>query len=205
MAAFLVAPPVFYIACASAANLNIGVRHILPAYPHILAVAAIAASVLWTRGAMARVLVVALYVANVLEFGMVYPHSLTFFNAAVGGPSNGHRYLVDSNLDWGQDLQPLHRWMVDNDVRQIALAYFGTADPAYHGIRHVRLPSGPGFAMGDVPPLPLPGYVAVSETVLAGPYLDDKGRAFYRPFRDIEPHAVIGNSIRVYWMTRPWW
>jgi hypothetical protein len=204
-AAFLVAPPVLYVVCASAANLNIGVRHILPAYPHIVAVAAIGASVLWTRGAMARVLVVTLYVANVLEFGMVYPHSLTFFNALVGGPSNGHRYLVDSNLDWGQDLEPLHRWMVDNEVHQIALAYFGTANPAYHGIRHVRLPSGPGFALGDVPPLRLPGYVAVSETVLAGPYLDDNGRAFYRPFRDIEPHAVIGNSIRVYWMPRPWW
>ena len=33
----------------------------------------------------------------------IYPHYLAHFNEAVGGPRNGYRYLVDSNLDWGQD------------------------------------------------------------------------------------------------------
>ena len=34
----------------------------------------------------------------------VYPHSLSYFNEAAGGPAGGHNHLVDSNIDWGQDL-----------------------------------------------------------------------------------------------------
>ena len=33
----------------------------------------------------------------------VYPHFLEFFTCTVGGPSEGYHYLIDSNLDWGQD------------------------------------------------------------------------------------------------------
>ena len=40
-----------------------------------------------------------------------YPHSMSYFNEAVGGPENGHAYLVDSNIDWGQDLFFLKRWL----------------------------------------------------------------------------------------------
>jgi hypothetical protein len=36
---------------------------------------------------------------------------MSYFNEAVGGPENGHAYLVDSNIDWGQDLFFLRRWL----------------------------------------------------------------------------------------------
>ena len=34
----------------------------------------------------------------------VYPHQLAYFNELAGGPEEGHRHLLGSNLDWGQDL-----------------------------------------------------------------------------------------------------
>jgi hypothetical protein len=51
-----------------------------------------------------------------------------------GGPNGGWRYLVDSNLDWGQDLGGLKQWMDENEVDHIWLSYFGEGRPDYYGI-----------------------------------------------------------------------
>ena len=37
-----------------------------------------------------------------LSSALVYPYELSYFNELVGGPTGGYRYLVNSNLDWGQ-------------------------------------------------------------------------------------------------------
>jgi hypothetical protein len=115
-------------------------------------------------------------------------------------------YFTDSNLDWGQDLKPLKGWMDRNAVTRINLAYFGSADPAYYHIDCTYMPGSPFFVPNSSIGRPqLPGYVAVSETVLSGVYFDERGRAFYRGLRDRAPIAHIGHSIRVYWVERPWW
>jgi hypothetical protein len=41
----------------------------------------------------------------------IFPHFLAYFNELVGGPNNGYLYVVDSNLDWGQDLKRLNAWI----------------------------------------------------------------------------------------------
>ena len=40
----------------------------------------------------------------------VTPHYLAYFNTVSGGPAHGSEHLIDSNLDWGQDLVGLKRW-----------------------------------------------------------------------------------------------
>ncbi len=54
---------------------------------------------------------VALVCASALETVSVYPHFTAFFNQAAGGPAQGANYLVDSSLDWGQDLKKLKTYM----------------------------------------------------------------------------------------------
>ena len=132
--AFLVLPLVLFLAVAMTSSLNIGLRHILPIYPFVIMIAVVGAHTLmrtWSRG---PTIVAALLAAGLLEFVSVYPNNLAFFNRAVGGPSNGYRYLADSNIDWGQDLKPLKAWMDRQGVSHINLAYFGTAEPEYYGI-----------------------------------------------------------------------
>jgi hypothetical protein len=68
------------------------------------------------------------------ESASAYPSYLGYFNAAVGGPSEGHRYLLDSNLDWGQDLIRLAEYARTHEVQPLCLAYFGTASPDYYAI-----------------------------------------------------------------------
>ncbi|HUK83652.1 MAG TPA: glycosyltransferase family 39 protein [Verrucomicrobiae bacterium] len=203
---FVLLPVGLYVGPAMSTRFNIGLRHILPIYPFLLLVAAAAVKeLLEAKQRTGRAVIAALAVCWLLEFGRVYPKTLAFFNQFVGGPRKGYEYLVDSNLDWGQDLKPLKRWMDQHGVAHINLAYFGSADPTYYHIDCTYLPGAPPFAEQLVKPPQLPGYVAVSDTILVGAYLTDRGRAFYRPLRDREPVADIGYSIRVYWADQPWW
>jgi hypothetical protein len=207
--AFLVVPVVLFLAAAMTSRLNIGLRHILPIYPFVILMAALAGEALLTRvgGRRGAVALGAVLLAGALEYGRAYPDTLAFFNAAAGGPRRGFEYLADSNVDWGQGLKPLKRWMDRHAVTRINLAYFGVADPAYYGIESTPIWGStiPTLAPQDIGPPLLPGYVAVSVTLLNGvPFAPDQ-REFYKPLRDREPAALIGGSIRVYWVDAPWW
>lgn len=198
-------PPAVYLAAAMSTEINLGLRHILPVYPFVLLLAAVAvAAVLgadWRRRTQGLVLG-PIFAGGLLVFTLSYPRHLTFFNVLVGGPGNGARYLTDSNLDWGQHLKLLKQWMNQHQVRRINLAYFGVVSPDYYGIENVPLPGSSDFAgNGGKPPL-LPGYVAISATLLSGVYFSPEWRLFYRGFANVKPVAVIGNTINVYRVQR---
>lgn len=69
----------------------------------------------------------------------IWPDYLSYFNEFIGGPKNGYKYLRDSNIDWGQDLPALAKYMRDNNIDSIKLHYFGVADPASYGIKYTKL------------------------------------------------------------------
>ena len=203
---YILLPILGFLGPAMTAKLNVGLRHILPIYPFVLLVAAKAVAELWnTKRRPLQLLLGGLYVLAVGEVASVYPHYLAFFNRFVGGPRNGYEYLADSNLDWGQDLKGLKVWMDKNNVRHINLSYFGTADPAYYKINCTHLPGAPFYDQQLVGEPQLPGFVAVSATNLRGVYFNAEWRNFYEPLLKIEPAAVIGYSIYVYPVQRPWW
>ena len=76
----------------------------------------------------------------------IAPHYLAYFNPVGGGPDNGWHHLVDSSLDWGQDLPGLKRWLDRQQTKSpVFLSYFGTGDPAYYHIDAQRLPFANNF------------------------------------------------------------
>ena len=162
---------------------NIGLRYILPVYPFLTLFAGTAVRARLTRRWVPWVLVG----WQALAVAWVYPDFLTFFNLTVGGPSGGKEVLLDSNLDWGQDLKGLGRWIRDNKVERIYVDYFGRACLREEGVQ-----STPDFEGG---------LIAVSATHLKGVYAEDKDR--YRFLWDLTPRAVIGGSIFVYEAPRP--
>jgi hypothetical protein len=203
---FLFASVALYLVTAMNSPFQVGIRHILPVYPFLLVITAAGVQML-VRTRVGRMAVVAPVAAWVAMLVTVYPHTLTFFNLLVGGPRYGSEYLADSNIDWGQGLKALKSWMTRHDVPRVDLAYFGSADPKYYGITYAQLPAAtPGFRLPDAParwrPPTLPGYVAISATVLTGVYLDDQWRLFYSGLRHRTPTAVISNSIFVYRLDR---
>ncbi|HEX6383215.1 MAG TPA: hypothetical protein VF177_00960, partial [Anaerolineae bacterium] len=131
---------------------------------------------------------------------------LSYFNAAAGGPENGHSILIDSNIDWGQDLLRLKAWMVANDVAEVKLAWFGTADPAYYDINHQPVPGFPRnryYSLWANPPFnpeaPEPGIYAISASNLWWELsLPLQGQPVYAWFRQRPPDHRVGYSILIY-------
>ena len=198
---FLLLPLAMFLAAASLFKFNLGLRYILPIYPLVLLIAGrFVATLVNDRHRLVLISVLAL---SGMEWAWIHPHELAFFNLLVGGPRHGSEWLVDSNLDWGQDLKLLKRWMQTHNVSHINLSYFGTADPAYYEIEYTPLPGYPPFV--PFAPPRLPGYVAISATNLRGVYLTEVGRALYRPLLQMKPVATIGYSIYIYRVERPWW
>jgi len=195
---FLWLPPLLYMAMAMTRSLNIGHRHLLPIYPYLFILAARSADA-GLRDPRRGVRIVsgallAWYAAGTL---LQHPHHLAYFNAIAGGPRRGYHWLVDSNLDWGQDLKGLKAWMDRRGVPEIKLSYFGTGDPGYYGIRCERLPGHlrpPRLASqihaGD--------WVAISATNLQAVYLDGEARRLMERFRALTPADQVGYSILLY-------
>src|SRR3989344_2863577 len=122
-----------YWATSLRSTLNIGVRHLLPIYPFtILLVSGQALKIIQNSNIKNKIVPILIFILAgwyVFENLSVYPHYLTYFNQTVGGPSGGYRYVVDSNLDWGQDLKRFSDWVKKNNIPKIEFDYFGWADP----------------------------------------------------------------------------
>jgi 4-amino-4-deoxy-L-arabinose transferase-like glycosyltransferase len=194
----LLAAAIIFFLLAVWLKLNVGLRHIIPVYPFLFVLIGGTIGAIWKSGLRpARLSLIFVGCWLISSTLWVYPNYLAYFNEIVGGAPRGHKILVDSSLDWGQDLKELKKWMTQNRVKKIQFAYFGTADPAYYKIDAVYLP---GSVFVSDPPLTdvaaTPPYLAISETHLAGLYLDHRDR--YAKFRDQIPLAIIGNSIRIY-------
>jgi hypothetical protein len=99
----------------------------------------------------------------------IHPHYLAYFNRLAGGPRQGYRHLVDSSLDWGQDLPGLSRWLETNAAgTPVHLSYFGSGDPEHYAIEAELLPCY--FYYRETPDTrPLrPGIYCISATMLQG-------------------------------------
>ncbi len=195
---FLLVPIVAFFSAAAWSGLNIGLRHILPVYPFLFVWLGGVSAKIWLGtsrfGRCGLLLLLLWLVASSLK---TYPNYMAFFNEMVGGPKNGSRILLDSNLDWGQELKGLKRWMDDRKIQKIRLAYFGSMDPWYYGINAVPAPGTIIFNWrGDKDDSPTSPYIAISATYLAGLYLRPNDP--YLSFRSKTPVASIGNSILVF-------
>lgn len=135
-AAFLAVPVAVYAATALIFPLNIGHRHLLPLYPILFLTAGSAIGL--AESARTAKLLAALLAAFAISSLSAFPRHLAYFNLLAGGTANGWRFLADSNLDWGQDLDRLRPKMREHRLEAVYLAYFGPADPGAHGIAYRR-------------------------------------------------------------------
>jgi len=181
-----VAAAIALVAVASLGRINIGVRHVLPVFA-LMSIAAgcgLAALVSDVRGpattrTAARVLAAALAVWLVVESHVAHPDYLAYFNEAVG--DDGDLVLLDSDLDWGQDLFRLERLLRERGIEQVHLLYFGPAILSRHSLPQV-LP----LERGE----PARGWIAISAMYRRSP-----GFEWLSAY---EPVAWAGRSIALY-------
>jgi hypothetical protein len=195
--ACLMIPSVIYFASALSSNLNLGIRHVLPIYPFIyLLIALAAAKVRANRPRLFKWSAASLGALLIVETLAAFPNYLSFFNL----PSRPYRLhlLSDSNLDWGQDLLALSRWQAEHPQTRLYLCYFGSVDPAAYGIRYINLPGGIYLNPNEQRP-DQPGVIAISASRLQGLHLSPELREFYKQLlKDQQPIDVLGGSIYLF-------
>jgi hypothetical protein len=186
--------PLLIVAACLPSHINLGMRHVLGAFPLLAVCAGTAAAWLWQSWPAAaawqrvagRGAVVLLFGWQLLAGIRAHPDYLAYFNECCA--ANPQRWLVNSDLDWGQDLQRLALELRRRGVEHVHIAYFGTADIERHGLP-------PHDAL--VPYRPVQGWVAISEFRVAlgawEPPYDQYGW-----LRDYQPVARVGSSIRLY-------
>jgi 4-amino-4-deoxy-L-arabinose transferase-like glycosyltransferase len=212
-ALFLSLPAALFFVISLQSGLNLGYRHLLPALPFLYLLMAGLAGLrnkgiagplwlpLWARQRPYSVLLAGAFLSVLTADLVIHPHYLSYFNSYAGGPANGRNILVDSNIDWGQDLLRLRSWMGENGVERVKLAWFGTARPAYYGIEYEPLPGLPyhfdlWWDLPFDPAAPEPGVYAISVSNLWELPLEDKH--VFPWFRAREPDDSIGYSILIY-------
>jgi hypothetical protein len=172
-------------------DINIGLRYVLPIAPYVFI--AVGKVVPWVTDLtprfrrLAQAIVAGCLGLTLAATLWIYPHYLAYFNLVSGGPDRVPPRLIDSNLDWGQDLIGLRQWCREHAPGQpIGLAYFGQINPTIFAYRGDPLdwflpPAAPGTmrpigedSSNHAPPLIgparrlVPGYYAVSASLVSG-------------------------------------
>jgi len=217
---FLLAFPVVYVATAMVSKMNIGYRHLLPIHPflYVLAGQWVSVGVMvrmstfpqspirnpqsafripWARGLWAAVWI--WYIVGTVG---IFPHYLAYFNELVGGARNGYRYLVDSNLDWGQSFKALKADLERLDVRPpLRLGHYWYAGPELYGVQYEPLPPLPG-----APPVFSPRFDPPPGTYVLGATLLYRGAGDleqYEWFKHHTPLAQPGYALFVFRVDPP--
>ena len=133
-------------------SLNIGVRYMLPLYPLLALTAGIGVVWLWQRLRAAAIL---LLLWTAISTAAAHPDYLAYFNEL--GGTHPERILVDSDLDWGQDMARLASELQRRHVPYLHMACLYTGDDTRLG-----LPAWDSLE----PYQPVTGWVAVSQTML---------------------------------------
>ncbi len=183
---------------SSQTGMNHHYRYVLPALPFLyVSISRIVCSFDFhcSRRSMA---VLALLAWTMMSSLWIFPHSLSYFNEAIGGPRRGHLYLLHSNLDWGQDLMYFKQWFANHsETDATRLTYYGVCRPRAVGIDLLGVPRGPGedTILGADQLGPQPGWYAISVNI----QLDQS--AIYSYLLHFRPVAMAGYSIRIYHIT----
>lgn len=205
-----------YLIASMGNSLNLGYRHLLPMLPFLWIYVGRLGSI--PRHTLPNgkyrwkhILAIILFGSLSLNALNIWPDYLAYFNALAGGPDGGWHYLVDSNLDWGQELYTLEEYI--NSLEQtgenpVHISWFGTTYPHLYdtNLTYQHLPGHFSYPYPNEvarspynPHNPEPGLYAISATNLQGsglPFGD-----IFVSFRSQEPIARLGHSIFIYEVT----
>ena len=193
-AALLAAGAALVAASLLASKLDLGVRYMLVIYPIVALLAIECAAVIARQVRWMTALTAALVTLQAASAAAAAPQYLSYFNRVFTPPGQAHTRLVDSNLDWGQDLPALRAALNARGTNRVLLAYLGVAPPGAYGIEATPWDTPDGEAVARQ------RWIAISATLMNNVYL--RGDPF-RDFRRISADARPSEGLFVYDAVRP--
>ena len=198
----LLAPVALYMSMALSANLNLGVRHLLPIFPFLFILGGALLERALHLGQLRRrrfsmVVVLIVISATAFEAFRVYPHYIPYMNQLTWGRPGWH-YLSDSNVEWGDDAPELAEYLLARGEREVRAAFLGGESTlAPYGVKYHNL----FRPLGEE--LPETRYTAIGASLLNGSTVyaigGKGGKDFFAAYREREPEAVFGGgSIYLY-------
>jgi 4-amino-4-deoxy-L-arabinose transferase-like glycosyltransferase len=195
-----------YVAVSMSSNINIGIRHLAPAFPFLFLLAGgfldyLLRSISATVG---RVLVLVLLGWMLIDGVRTYPDYLSFTNGlTLGKPA--WAMLSDSNVEWGQNIGDLASYLKQRGEKKLVGSLSGGwASPPLYDIELLdfappELQSastnyvaiGAGFLNGATVP---PGLKDANGVELS----EEQRRNYFAKYRTLQPEKVFGNSIYLY-------
>ncbi len=180
-AAYWLPVVILFVIASLNTGMNRHVRYVFPLLPCLYLLGAVCFFQFEKTQRRRRMAIIAVGLTIISSLS-VYPHSLSFFNAAVGGPLYGDRYLADSNLDWGQDNLYLQEWLTDHpDARPVRGSGIGYCSLKDYGI-NIESASGERT----------PGWYVISRSAMHNP------NGLFDQFKMLTPVDRIGFTYNVY-------
>ena len=195
---FLVIPAAVYLIAFMLNNINIGLRHILPIFPFIFVFVSKLVNIKIKNQRIWNSLLAGLAVWYVITSLIIFPHYIGYFNEFIGGPDNGHKYLLDSNIDWGQDTKALQKWLEENNLNnentRVHLFSNERKSP-----EHKKISEEYRFRTKIIKCQPTSGIIAISVNKLYDLAQLEEGCTDW--LKEYSPIKKIGSSIFVYNIT----
>jgi len=201
---YVMLPGVFYLALTMTSHLNIGVRHLLPMFPFAaIAGAGFVSAVIEcglkrSRGLGLAVAAVALVPCLVIAVS-AFPNYLTYFSPLAGGAARGWQMLSDSNVETGQEVKPLARYLKDHGENRVTGIMVGGEFLKFYGIQADDFPGWYDDEDSEDAAEPIKTeYIAIGAWYLSEIDLSDKQKEIIDRYRQQKPEMMVGDSIFVF-------
>lgn len=195
-----------YLALSMTSNINIGIRHLAPAFPFLflLSGAFLDRLIKVTRSRVATIVVVVVLGWMLVDGIRAYPNYLSFTNSLTFGKP-AWALLSDSNVEWGQDIGELAQYLKAHGETHLVGSLSGSwASAPLYGIKLLD------FAPPDLQSSST-RYVAIGAAYLNGSTVpadltdangvelsEEQRRNYFAKYRTLVPEKVFGNSIYLY-------
>jgi len=196
----LLVPFGIYVAIAMSSTIDIGIRHLLPAYPFLFILSGAFLDSLFRTNRTPQLMLVLVVLLSgwfAVEAVRAFPDHMSYMNELTWRHPRWY-YLSDSNVEWGDDVAELANYLHEQGETKVRASLLGGwATLPYYGIEYIDAHVPDGVQLPDT------RYIAIGASFLNGSTttITKPGRRridYFAEYRDRVPEAVFGNSIYLY-------
>lgn len=136
----IIFPGIWFLGFSLTSHIDIGIRHILPVLPFLFLFASRLGE---TTNLILKPIVAGLVILHVAFGVLAFPNYIAYFNQIAGGPNGGINHLIDSNLDWNQNMKRFASYAKAKNIKEVYTYCWDLESFQYYGVKTQFLPTKP--------------------------------------------------------------